>query len=353
MSANAPHVFTLELDVKAGDDAAFEGWRMGVAPIFDMQADPPESRPYFHVHAVSHQFADATISTSQSAPQLLDRSRAAIARAGLDQVMVLTYLTGHITVTANGRDTRVEAGDVVVLDLTHTCALRLADCSHIGMMLPRAAVAEFLSDIESLHGVVLRKDKPVSSMMVAHLRAVLAEAPHFSVAEARAAVRATAALVAAYAGPSRRQRAGTQDIAASASLQAMRRAIEDHLSDAGLDAGFLLAQFGVSRAKLYRLFAPLGGVRTYIQQRRLIRAYQAIANPAGREERISTIARRHGFPSDTAFSRAFRKVYGVAPSDMRAMLERGEASPPQLADDTSHAFARVNRWLLGLDNEGR
>ncbi len=96
------------------------------------------------------------------------------------------------------------------------------------------------------------------------------------------------------------------------------------------------------------MFEPLGGVRNYIQQRRLTRAYQTICDPAHARERVSAISARYGFTNDSVFSRAFRDAYGMSPSDMRATAQAGyaDAIDAPLTDDGS--YWAVNRWLLGL-----
>jgi AraC-like DNA-binding protein len=346
---DAPHIFSAALRVEPGDNAAFEGWRLAVAPMFEMDAYPPQSRKNFFVDCTTHQFTDATVTTAVSAPCRFDRNHRTISQGGLDNICVLTYLEGGFTLTANGTARTVESCDVCLLDLTQTCMLVTTAYRHISFVMPRAAMTEFLPDVESLHGVVIGKNAPLSSLLVSHLRALHVQAPQFSVAEARAAVRGTAALVMACAGALRRPHANTRQVAA-ASLQAMRQVIEASLGDSMLDANFLMRRFGISRATLYRQFAPLGGVRGYIHQRRMIRAYQAIADTANRQERIGVISRRYGFSSETGFSRAFRAQYGVSPSHMRTLMAKGE--PPPSATGPGD-FVRINRWLLGLDNQGR
>ncbi len=52
---------TMQLRVAPGDAAAFETWRMGCAPIYDMDAEPPDARASFSLDCIYHQFADASL----------------------------------------------------------------------------------------------------------------------------------------------------------------------------------------------------------------------------------------------------------------------------------------------------
>jgi AraC-like DNA-binding protein len=134
-----------------------------------------------------------------------------------------------------------------------------------------------------------------------------------------------------------------------ASLRTLRRVIEDNLDNPELGPNFLMRHVGVSRATLCRLFEPLGGVRSYIQQRRLMRAFQAICDTACHKERIGVIARRCGFTGDAVFSRAFRNAYGVSPSEVRITARDVYADALSSNETAAASFSAVNRWLLGID----
>jgi AraC-like DNA-binding protein len=50
-----------------------------------------------------------------------------------------------------------------------------------------------------------------------------------------------------------------------------RRFFDTHLTSPALEADMLVGNFGLSRASLYRLFSPIGGVAAYIRRERLRR----------------------------------------------------------------------------------
>ncbi len=111
----------------------------------------------------------------------------------------------------------------------------------------------------------------------------------------------------------------------------MRRLIEANVPEPDLGPEFLCQRLGMSRAKLYRLFKPIGGVGAYIQQRRLTRAYHALTDPAQAHLYVGMIATRCGFGSASVFSRAFRQAFGLSPTDLRATHHHPDA------DNTNHA----------------
>ena len=56
----------------------------------------------------------------------------------------------------------------------------------------------------------------------------------------------------------------------------------------------------------------------YVLAQRLARAHGLLADPRLRAEKITALALDCGFGDVSYFNRAFRRRYGVAPSDVRA-----------------------------------
>jgi AraC-like DNA-binding protein len=201
--------------------------------------------------------------------------------------------------------------------------------------LPRALLAPLVVDLDALHGRILQRSKALNAMLARHLGAPYDEAPVLAAKDAGAAAHGTAALVAAFAGTS---------------LQAARRLIKANVPEPDLGPEFLCQLLGMSRAKLYRLFEPIGGVGAYIQQRRLTRAYHALTDPAQAHLYVGIIAARCGFGSASVFSRAFRQAFGQSPTDLRATHHHPDADNTNHADD--NAFTSMRRQLLGMGQGG-
>ena len=99
----------------------------------------------------------------------------------------------------------------------------------------------------------------------------------------------------------------------------IKRYIEANLDDPDTNAQVLLEKFGVSRAGLYRMFEPHGGVRNYISERRLIRALFEIARTPFERGIIHRTAERWGFSSDSNFNRSVKSRFGVRPGALFAV----------------------------------
>ena len=85
-------------------------------------------------------------------------------------------------------------------------------------------------------------------------------------------------------------------------------------------------RFQLSRATLYRLFEPDGGLSRYIQDQRLHRAVMRLISSDFRNARMIDFAVDFHFSSDTTFVRAFHRQFGLPPGEVRHLANR-MASP--------------------------
>ena len=101
-------------------------------------------------------------------------------------------------------------------------------------------------------------------------------------------------------------------------LLAACRLIDQQLAHPGLDAAFIAARLGCSRATLYRAFAARDlAVAGYIRERRLQRVWRLL-HSLPPSVPIAEAARRCGFLDSTSFSRLFRRRFGMRARDVRA-----------------------------------
>lgn len=94
------------------------------------------------------------------------------------------------------------------------------------------------------------------------------------------------------------------------------RHIEQNLLENELSAHSLLRRFGLSRASLYRMFGDRGGVRQYINDRRLLRAVIELSKQPGQRGVVTQVADKWGFSSGANFNRAVKRKFGVPPGEL-------------------------------------
>lgn len=118
--------------------------------------------------------------------------------------------------------------------------------------------------------------------------------------------------------------------------------IEDNLTTLNLSPRTLLRRFGVSRASLFRMFAAEGGVRHYINDRRLYRAVHQLSHDPNTRGKISQVSEHWGFSSLANFNRSVRRQFGVKPS---ALFEAPLRSVPMPKDQTSISRLQVQQLM--------
>ena len=154
----------------------------------------------------------------------------------------------------------------------------------------------------------------------------------------------TAGLVAAClnraVGENPRQQTGVQ----TALRTMIKGVIDQNISLPELSVGWIARRAGISRSRLYTLFESQGGIANYIRDRRLRRALSLLADRRNRYISIYSLALSCGYSSDTAFSRAFRKRFGISPTDARL----GRPRPETNGEDPRILDRRYEAWLQQL-----
>lgn len=327
----------------ASGEEVFWSWRDNMSVLWDVAVANRAAVEGFHATLSVHHLGCMLIGRAAAASQQFRRSSATIARSAVDHFIVQFYRQGGYAGVTGQRETEVRAGDIGVLDLAqtlHTSAATPFDT--INLLIPRATLAPLLRDPDGLHGLVLPGDSALTRVLGRHMACLVEEAPAMSAADSLALAEGTAAMVARAVGANADAQAAT---AGTRHLQILRlrRYIEEHLTAADLTPERIADVFGLSRSALYRLFEPLGGVTDYIRDRRLVRCFMEIMSPAQTHRRIADIAYDWGFSSESAFSRAFRRRFGMAPRDIRAA-----AASPATPFAGSMGTGDLETWIRTL-----
>jgi AraC-like DNA-binding protein len=308
--------------------AATVGVTHDVAPL----ADPPAAG--FAASAEIWMLNQTVVSRSRFDPLLFCRPPARARRDGVDHYTLLFTEQGQWDARADGPDQRVAEGELCLLDLARPLESRTGAVSSLCLLIPRPRL-DALLPAGNWHGVMPRG--AAGMLLRAYLQALTPRLAAMSVVEARDVEQATLHLVAAAMAPSAMAPARDAPAVAAGLLATARARIEARLADPTLSPDSLAAELGLSRASLYRLFAPMGGVRAFIQGRRLARVRARLADPRP-VRRLADVAFGCGFASESHFSREFRARFGQTPREARAEALRG----PGLA-----ATAGYHSWLGG------
>jgi len=98
----------------------------------------------------------------------------------------------------------------------------------------------------------------------------------------------------------------------------------EHLFDPDITPAKVAGAFGISVTYLYQLFRPAGvPIGRWIVANRLQRGYEMLTLPRHQGRSIAEIAYTVGFNSQSHFSDAFRRQFGMTPSQARLDMRHG------------------------------
>jgi AraC-like DNA-binding protein len=300
----------------AGARVDLAGWREAVGPVFDVE--PHETS--FEAAIASYPLGEMLFAVASASGQRFVRNEEVIARSSADHLLVQLYTRGGFECSTDGVNHTIETGDISCLDLGRSFNSQATDFASFSLIVPRRLLFVMPNDA-SLHARVLPANLVRARVLAAHFHTLAALAPTADSFDQDILGVLTAALLeAAFVT---RGQATSLPAEADRSLHTeICRHIEANLSDPALSADRLCAEFGASRATLYRMFHRSGGVASFIRERRLELAYRVLSNEAHSRERISSLARRCGFRNDDTFARAFKERFGIGPTQQRRQAGR-------------------------------
>ncbi|MEO1322388.1 MAG: helix-turn-helix domain-containing protein [Pseudomonadota bacterium] len=128
----------------------------------------------------------------------------------------------------------------------------------------------------------------------------------------------------------------------------IRSHIEENLGDLNMLPAKICERFNLSRATLYRMFEIDGGVRRYIQDRRLYAAVWDLAEGGIHRGRLTAVSEKWGFSSNANFNRAVKIVFGMPPG---ALFRSPALIVPSRLEHRQTEYP-VYAWLERLQRQG-
>ncbi len=306
----------------------------------------------FHVSSTTLHLSGALLLEARSSALRYDRTARHVSR-GVDHFQLVTYLGGGAEFVSSDRTYLQRAGDLGLIDMGQpslTREIQAEDGSTrvLSFVLPRLLLSPLLTANASSPMIrILRRETPYAGMLRDYMLSLRRCALELTHCQSQSAVQSLAQLVAGGFG----DRSDIEE-ASSAAQETLRTRvnirIENNLGVASLGIEPLCREFDLSRAGLYRLFAPQSPM-SYIQQRRLHRAFAMLISPAFRAWRIIDIALECQFASDATFIRAFRRQFGLSPGEARKIAEQKVlGAPPGSGSPYPQPDAEASRWVAQL-----
>jgi len=254
------------------------------------------------------------------------RTAAHVASDGFDHFTITLVVSGEVKVDRGAKALTVKPGCGLVLDTQIPERNRFRDATLYTLRIARSVFRTLAPGHRDLHGS-FTKAAP-TALLIDYVATLLPHLDRLDLVGTGHAVDALFALVRGALQPPR----STAEIAALARddsrLTAIRASIEAAINDPELGPDTIVAHADVSRATLYRLFKPLGGINAYIRTRRLHALRLSLMDPT-EQRSFAELALHWGFRSEAHASRLFFEHYGTRPGSYRtAWRAEGDAPKP-------------------------
>ncbi|MGZ5049877.1 MAG: helix-turn-helix domain-containing protein [Methylobacter sp.] len=337
----SPAIPSVHIDLSCIDTKdRYNVWKEQISVIFDSALTPEDQQKPFNARLTTYHLSSILLSSVSSVRQHFNRDLKRIAQDGLDHFLIQVYTAGSTSGQwCKHNNSTVRSGDVFLLDLSQPIQSLASDFSCLTLTVPRHLMSAKLPEPERQHGRVLPRENTLAKLLAEHLNTLYLSSPALNPAETDSAAEGVLSLVGAYFNDTRADPDCRH--VQTATRESIRRYILNNLTDLNLGADSIAAHFKISRAYLYRLFETGQGIHQFIQEQRLLKAFELLTRPANKT-RISQIAYDLGFNSESHFSRSFRRMFGMTPSEARQTARTGAKRQQNPMD------RQPETWLLNL-----
>jgi AraC-like DNA-binding protein len=248
-----------------------------------------------------------------------ERSRDLLSDSCDDLVLVMGT-PGRTAVTQKGRTTELAPSEMYLLEMNSIGSSTLTDCNRFATVrMPRRALLSLCPRAEDCLSKPLLENRPLRGV-IARYSALSAEAAiGLDPVAQRLAAQHLIDLVTLLLGTTQDEtELATQRGYSAARLRLIEEDIVAHIADDDLTIGSAARRQGLSPKTLQRMFELAGKTFSgFVLEQRLTRARRLLALPGNRGRKIAELAFDAGFGDLSYFNRAFRKSFGMTPSEWR------------------------------------
>lgn len=273
--------------------ATFRGWRLDRAILYDR-----------YLNDIGH-----------------NRPAAKLGLYGLTHWTVTLVLEGFIAFDLGTGMQQISPGEVLFVD-TSTAGRNDARHAHIATLsIAQDRLEEMLGPVGSLHGHVIPLGD--GQLYAGFVRSLLATLPTMHNGAFPTLTSTLGMILKAALAISGRAQGAASSTQHAQRMTQIRFLVDARLADPDFGTEAATAASGLSRATLYRLLQPHGGLAAFVKRRRLEQIRQCLSDP-GDVRRFAAIAQAAGFRDESQASRAFLISFGIRPTAYRAAIVRAE-----------------------------
>lgn len=272
----------------------------------------------FFAHVKQHAFSGSGLVETICDPCSGRRAKALTRKD--DDLYVGVQLTteGRERFKVGDSDIEARAGDLFVWTTDAEVEFEVIQRLHkVTLMIPWTLLRERLPERKSMPlGGKIESRSGIGSLLAVHLLGLSGQIGALSTQQLGSVSRTTLEFLGIALAE---QQPSASFDASAAMLRRVQDYILQNLHEDRMTPATIAAANRISVRYLHLLFQRSDAtVAAWIQERRLAKCKEVLADPACRRQRVADIAYRWGFTSASHFSRVFKDRYGMSPSDARA-----------------------------------
>ncbi|MEV6024696.1 helix-turn-helix domain-containing protein [Streptomyces sp. NPDC052036] len=259
------------------------------------------------------------VATVESGPLRVWRTSRLIARGGDAPLVVKLLARGAARVEQDGRVAVLDGGEIVFCDMARPIRMEFSRPFQTkSIVLPRRLLGLRDSDLQRITATPIRPDTTLGSLLSPFLTKVVDSAATYPPRTGEALAHNVVDFLTALAEEQLRQDVGESPSGTGVLVLRIQAFIDRHLAEPHLTPAAIARAHQISVRYLHKLFqAEDTTVSRWIQRRRLQECRRELARRQVEGRTVAAVARRWGFTSAAHFSRAFRAVYGMSPTEWR------------------------------------
>lgn len=259
------------------------------------------------------------VATVKSDPLRAWRTSRLIAQGGDAPLVVKLLSRGAARVEQDGRVAVLDDGEIVFCDMARPIRMEFPRPFETkSIVLPRRLLGLRDCDLQRITATPIRPDTTLGSLLSPFLTRVVDSAATYPPRTGEALAHNVVDFLTALAEEQLRQDTAESPSGTGVLVLRIQAFIDRHLAEPNLTPEAIARAHQISVRYLHKLFeAEDTTVGRWIQRRRLQECRRELARRQAEGRTIAAVARRWGFTSAAHFSRAFRAVYGMSPTEWR------------------------------------
>lgn len=303
-----------------------DAWRAWYDTIFDVAPKSPSNDDFIAANW-TWTVPGLTLSRVVSPPNSVSRTKAMIRHNSVDHWVITLSKKSVSDVTTHNASFEVAPMTPFILSFGEEIGIRRGqDDSRLQLLLPRDSFQTIAPVVDAARGMAL--DCSGGRMLADYMLLLERNLPTLDADAASRLSKAVEAMLLACLAPTSERQLAASPLIRLTLMERVRQSVRRNLRSPSLGLAKLCREAATSRSQLYRLLEGEGGVARYIQRQRLSESFSILCD-ARSNLPIGEVADMLCFSDSSSFSRAFRREFGISPTDVRAATYAGLPPAPQ------------------------